>query len=388
MALLRVCGFEAGASSEFQTLGGTASVGTGTVRTGTYSLRCNPTTTATGYINIGKPASASGILGNFGDVTLYTGFAFRAATLPAANSEPIYTNYGSIADLKAELRINSAGNLLHYNKDSTLIATGSTALVTGTWYYIEFMATNSATGAYETKINGVSEFSGTANHGTGDTVFTAHGKGSNRNGQTVDFYYDDIYVSNTGFVGSQYHIPEVRILLPNGAGASAGWTAGTGNTFAEVDDAPPTPDDDTTYIGADATMDNLYSTFAVEDTATKSVTGDVDALAAYVRARSLSRTGTNSTSVRIRNSGSNSDSTLFEMDTTYVGYHHLATVDPATSAAWTLGGIDTVEVGMVASALAQSQRFTLAYIFVLARPDTTPPATGVAYRRTLMGVGP
>ena len=388
MALLRVCGFEAGASAEFQTLGGTASVGTGTVRTGTYSLRCNPTTTATGYINIGKPASASGILGNFGDVTLYTGFAFRAATLPAANSEPIYTNYGSVADLKAELRINSAGNLVHHKADGTAVVTGSSALSLNTWYYIEFMATNSATGAYETKINGVSEFSGTADHGTGNTVFTAHGKGSNRNGQTVDFYYDDIYVSNTGFEGSQYHIPEVRILLPMGAGASAGWTAGTGNTFAEVDDAPPTPDDDTTYIGANDTMDNLYSTFAIEDTATKSVTGDVDALAAYVRGRSLSTTGTNLTAVRIRNAGANSDGPQSEMGTSYVGYHHIAETDPATSAAWTLSGVDTAEVGMAAGALAQSQRFTLAYIFVLARPDTTPPATGVAYRRTLLGVGP
>ena len=387
MALLRVCGFESGASGEFQTLGGTASIGTGTVRTGTYSLRCNPTTTATGYINIGK-ASAAGVLGNFADLTLYTGFAFRAATLPAANSEEIYACYTAVAALCSALRINSTGTLAHYRADNTLVATGSTVLTTGVWYYIEYMATNSATGAYECKINGVSEFSGTSNNGTTNTAFVAHGKNTNRNGQTIDFYYDDIYVSDSAFVGSQYHIPEIRILLPNGAGASAGWTAGTGTTFAEVDDAPPTPDDDTTYIGADLNMDNLYSTFAVEDTATKSVTGDVDALAAYVRGRTDSTTGTSVVAPRIRSAGSNTDATQAEMTTSYRGYHVIAAVDPATAVAWTLSGVDGAEVGMVAGALAQTQRFTFAYIFVLARPDTTPPATGKAYRRTLLGVGP
>ena len=388
MALLRVCGFESGASGEFQTLSGTASIGTGTVRTGTYSLRCNPTTTATGYINIGKP-SAAGIQGNYGDVTLYTGFAFRAATLPAANSEPIYTNYGSVADLKAELRINSAGNLVHHKADGTAVVTGASVLTTGVWYYIEFMATNSATGAYETKINGVSEFSGTADHGTGNTVFTAHGKGSNRNGQTVDFFYDDIYMSNTGFVGSQYHIPEIRILLPVGAGGSAGWTNGTGTTFAEADEVPPESDGaDLTYIQASATEDNNYHVFATEDTATKSVTGDVDALAGYVWAKTASTTGTSVVAPRIHSAGSNTDATQAEMTTGYRGHHVIAEVDPATAVAWTLTGVDGAQVGMVAGALAQTQRFSAAYIFVLARPDTTPPATGGAYRRSLLGVGP
>lgn len=373
MALLRICGFESGASGEVQTVGGTASIGTGTVRTGTYSLRCNPTTTATGYINIGK-ASAAGILGNFADVTLYTGFAFRAATLPAANSEPVYTNYGSLADLKAELRITSGGLLAHYNAAGTLVATGSNALSAGTWYYIEYMATNSATGAYEAKINGVSEFSGTSNNGTGNTVFTAHGKGTNRNGQTVDFFYDDIYVSNTGFKGSQYHIPEVRILLPNGAGASAGWTNGTGTTFAEADEVPPESDGaDATYIQTTAS-DDTYHTFAVESTATKSVTGDVDGLAGYVWAKTLSTSGTNLVAPRIRNAGSNTDATQAEMTTGYRGHHVMAETDPATGTAWTLSGIDTAEIGMMCAAIAQAQRFSAAYIFVLARPDTTPSA--------------
>src|SRR5688500_3220945 len=98
MALLRVCGFESGASGEIQTLGGTSSIQTTVKRTGSYALRCNPTTTATGYINIGKP-TAAGIQGNYANLTLYTGFAFRAATLPAANSEEIYACYTGIAAL-------------------------------------------------------------------------------------------------------------------------------------------------------------------------------------------------------------------------------------------------------------------------------------------------
>ena len=390
MALVNLTGFESGSSSELQGTGGTFSIVTSPVRTGTYALRINPTTTATGQVNIGS-IDSTGVLANNAQSTSVMGFAFRYATKPASNNEVIAGNYGSIADIKGELRINSSGNLEHYRASGALVATGATALVADTWYYIEYKVVNSATGAYEVKINGVSEFSGTADHGTGNTVFIQLGKNPNRNGNTVDFFYDDWYVDNANFVGSQYHIPEIRILLPNGAGASADWGNGTGTTFAEVDEVPPESDGaDLTYIQADpAVDDNTYHTLAVESTATKSVTGDVDALKGYVWGKTASTSGTSNVNIRLRNAGSNTDGAdMPEMTTSYRGYHILAVTDPATSAAWTLSGVDTAEIGMNAGLIAQTQRFSAAYIFVLARPNTTPPATGVAYRRTLMGVGP
>ena len=368
MAITRLTGFESGASGELGALNGTASFVTTGQRTGTYALRCNPTTTGTGHANL-YPIVATGKLDStaiFADGSAF-GWAFKAVTLPAANEEIVARSFNGASQWT--LTITSAGVLKLYagNTAGTLLATGSTVFGS-TYKYIEVLV-NNATSAYEVRINGTAEFSGTNAAITNATGQLSLGKVLNTNGQTVDFYYDDVYVDEAGtFQATTTATPEVRILLPNAAGDGTGWTNGTGTqTFAEVDEVPPESDGtDLTYLQAAATGDNTYRTSNVESTATKGVTGTILAIDGYVWAKTGSASGTSTVGIRVRSNTTNSDGTGLELTTGYEGLHRTLATDPDGGAAWTSGGVDGVQIGMFAGTIAQTQRFSASYVFVLA----------------------
>ena len=370
MAITRLTGFESGSSGELQ-INGTASFVTSGQRTGSYALRCNPTTTGTGYCRIYSISATGVIVGTpaaFADGSVI-GFAFKAATLPAASEERIASGYPvSLATSAWVLKITSGGLLKLYGTGGTTLITTGATVIGATYVYIE-VRVNSATDAYEVRINGTAEFSGT------DAALTAVpeafflGKPFNDNGQTVDFYYDDVYVDEAGtFQATTTATPEVRILLPNAAGDGTGWTNGTGTqTFAEVDEVPPESDGtDLTYLQAAATEDNTYRTSNVESTATKGVTGTILAVDGYVWAKTGSVSGTSTVGIRVRSNTTNSDGTGFELTTTYQGIHRTLATDPNGGGAWTSGGVDGVQIGMFAGTIAQTQRFSASYVFVLA----------------------
>lgn len=356
MALLRVTGFESGSTAEAFSSGGTISFATTGQRTGAYALRVNPTTTALGYFTVSSGISAA---------TIIVGFAFKPVTLPASGAEQFIRMRASTVD-KAELRISSAGIVTLYNS-TVLIATGTTTLTAGTYYYIELKIGSGATAVYELRIDGTTEFSGTYSNSANNTDVYFIGKSVNRSSQSVDFYYDDMYFDDAAFQATTTAFPEVRILLPNAAGGSAGWSAGTSpHTFAAVDEVPPESDGtDASYIEATATDDNLYTTFRCESTTAKSVTGTVLAVEGFVWAKTGSTSGTSTVAIRMRNGATNVDMPGLELTVAYQGLHNLQVLDPNTAAAWTLGGVDTCEIGMTAATIAQSQRFTAAYLFVL-----------------------
>ncbi len=368
MAIVRFTGFESGAAPEVGTISGTGSIVSSGQRTGSYAFRVNPTTTGDGSMTL-TPVANTGLpntSASFTDGSTF-GFAFKAVTLPAANEEYIARSLVPVGAVQWTLTITSGGLLKLYETSpaGTLLGTGSTA-IGSTYVYIE-VRVNNTTNAYDVQVNGVSEISGTNAAINGNTGQLALGKVINTNSQTVDFYYDDVYVDDAGtFLATTTSFPEVKILKPDAAGASAGWTNGTGTTFAEVDEVPPESDGtDVSYIQASATEDNQYSTFGVQSTATGGVTGTISAVEGYVWAKTGSTAGSSNVNIRVRNSGTNSDATGLELTTSYQGLHRVLVTDPATGSAWTSGGVDTVEIGMLANTIAQTQRFSAAYIFVL-----------------------
>lgn len=379
MAVVRFSGFESGASGEFLSITGTVAFPSTGQRTGGFCFQANPTTTGTGSVKFGYLLANGKLSADAGAITTsFTGFAFKAVTLPAANEEPIAIitdQTGGTA--KAELRITSGGILKLYGVGSlSLLATGTNPLVAGTYYYLEMKIGNGVTGVYEVRINGNSEFSGTGNVEGTNTGDLRLGKVRNVNGQTVDFYYDDVYLDDAAYLSTTTSFPAVKILLPNAAGGSAGWTNGTGTTFAEVDEVPPESDGtDLTYIQASAVQSSTFSTFRVQSTTTGGVTGTVKAVGGYVWAKTASTAGTSTVSMRVRNVTTNSDTTGIELTTAYVALQLVLATDPATSSAWTLSGVDTVEVGMTAATIAQTQRFSAAYIFVVSVVTTGGGAT-------------
>lgn len=363
---INMSGWELGDTRESSATSGNVSVQATTKRTGGYALQSNPTTTAVGYHEF-VGLSTAGATSNPNIATAYVRFYFRAGTLPAANDEEIFVQRDTTnANNKLHVRINSAGNLVVYNQANTLVATGATALSTGTWYRIEVKSGNGTSAAYEVKIDGASELSGTTDQNATNCGAVRLGKVANRNSQTVNFYYDDFHYDDTAYPGSG----NILAMKPNGAGSSSQWTSGTGSTFAEVDEIPS--DDDTSYIMNSASV-SQSSLFAMEDTTTVGISGTILGTKGWHRIKEASAV-TSANHLRLRSSATNSDTNARDLSTSYASYGKLYATDPATATAWTTGGLDAVELGVLEDNAVQI-RDTHILLFVDFETTTTTTTT-------------
>lgn len=370
MALENFGGFETGdLACESTALGTTQSVQTTVKRTGNYALRCNPTTTATGFFSFTRPAVTGGTnVASLAAAIISLRTWFRYATKPSANNEQIMSALTGAQTMS--VRIKSDGILALYD-GTTLVATGTVALSADTWYLIEFLFNDTAN-TQEVKLNGAVELSGSASTGADYSICTL-GKGINRNGETVDFFYDDWAIQDEGG-----YPPSGKCLLslPIGNGADTGWNNGSPtDTFAEVDDMPNT-DDDTTYIQASATEDDENRTFDMQASATIGITNTIHAVKWLVRCKTGSVVGTSTVSLRYGvPSAGMAETTAIELTTSYQTISYVKLTVPTSGDAWTTALYDAAECGMAANAIAQTQRFTVAYLQAWVE-DITAALTG------------
>lgn len=354
MAIVDFCGYETGNDLEMSNAAGTFSVQSTVKRTGTFALQCNPVTTATGYGQQAGLTATGRQTASYDLAIWYVTFYFRYATKPSANDEIMAYFFTGVSN-NFEIRINSTGNLLLYYNASTLLDTGTATLAANTWYRIE-VAIDTTADTQEVKVDGTSDM--TAAQATAVNLSTVVlGKFANRNGNTVDFFYDDYCIDSATWVG----VGECRLSIPIGAGAAAGWTAGTNaDDFNEVDDVAH--DTDTTYIGALATEDNQDHTFAMQTFSTIGGSGSIGAVKTMTVSRSDSTAGTSAVAQRRLFNGSGFELTALEAPTTYVLLAKVDVTDPsAGGGAITVADFDSIEVGMAANTIAQVQRFTAAY---------------------------
>jgi hypothetical protein len=351
MAISNFTGLETGDAIELNTLNGTASIQSTTKRTGTYALQCNPTTTAIGSGEL-RAHSITGTKSLFNAPVLHITFHFRVGTLPAANNEIICAISGSVV----EVRVSSGGVLSLYT-GTTLNATGTAVLALDTWYQIDIRVDDTGN-TQEVRVDRVVDITGSIATGAASSA-VFFGKSTNRNGNTVNFYYDDMAFGGSGGYPDE---GEVKLGIAIGAGAAAGWTNGTGTTFAEVDDLPH--DGDTTYIQASAVQDNLDHTFDMQAAATIGLQSTIRAVKPMVIPRTTSTAGASTVAHRLLSGGSGFELSALELTTSFQLLARVDETDPFDSAAWTATKFDTVEVGMAANAIAQVQRFTAVYVSV------------------------
>jgi len=275
--------------------------------------------------------------------------------------------------LKGYLVLTSAGNLELYDSTGTKCGnTGSTVISANTKYRIEGKIPTGTSAAAEIKVNGVSEITGTCNFLTNNFGGIAPGKWTNRNGNTVDYFYDDIAIDDTTYPGDG----SVVWLVPTSDGTTMQWLGGTNaSNYLEVDERPF--DTDTTYI-AKSTATSEVALFNVADAATAGVTGTIKAIKTYSRFRSS--IGTAATSVRASSNNTTSDTTAYAVGTGYISHFKLLATDPNTGLAWTTGGIDALQVGVIDTATISTVRATTVGAFV----DYTVPTSS---NRTLSTLG-
>lgn len=375
MALRRFSGFEI--SNGEATLSGTASINTGTVRTGGGSLRVNPTTTGVGHALFYDLSTTGTNSAAFNIATSYVQFWFRYATKPASNNEQLYVTQDTGGSTKLSLRLNSTGTIGVYGAADTLLGTSSTTLSANTWYKIEIQTGTSATvGAYELKINGSSEVSGTANLSASNAQDFRLGKITNKNSQTVDFFYDDFAVSDSAFFSGDVAVKAMNV---NADGSTMSWSGGTApSNYTTVDDGHTV--NDTDYVQSPTSGNPNVALFNLESCATVGISGTILGFQGLTRTRENTSV-TSATLIRVRSSSTNSDSATRNGSTSVTVSMRLLENDPSTGSAWTTSGLDAVEVGAVENN-AVAVRCTHVRGFVLYVPPSSPTKN-----LTLLGVG-
>lgn len=355
---------------------GTASLVTSPVKTGTYAYSL---ATGTG----GGASFRIYCLNAFGNASAcsvadaHLKFDMWVATLPTATqaSVDLFVAENTGYSPKARLSLTSGGFLRVKNQAGTTLATGSTAITTGAWNRIEFKFLTGVAAAYEVKINGTTELSGTgdftASNMGGDTAMST---GAALTDGTVDIIVDNIVLDDAAFPGDLV----VKRMAPNADGSTAQWTAGTSpSDYTTVDEVPASNIDYTmsSTAGSQTGLLNLASS------ATAGISGTVSAVKSFLQMRS-NVVSTTSTVMRIREAATNADTTALNVPITDTNLFQLRTTKPS-GGAWTTGVLDSTEIG-ASEANAVSVRMNAAGLLVLYSPivGTATPTPTVTHTFT------
>jgi hypothetical protein len=276
------------------------------------------------------------------------GLAIYANVIPrdwynaTLKGERIMAWYDSARVYQCELVMDWFGRF-HFCRGSTILASSTLSnpahrLREGRWGALDWEITFSQTvGTFELWLNDVKIIDATGL----DNCDTANAncryvRLSISNGLDSTLYVDDWYITD----GARLEHPFVLSLKPNNDGGVNVWTASSGtDEFAMVDD--PTPDTDTTYNQASTAGDE--SRHGCENL--PSYVTEVLSVGAHALLRKTDATA-RTARVLLNSNGTESLGNTHTLTTTYGGsWINALDTDPDTAAAWTLSGVNALEVG-------------------------------------------
>lgn len=382
MTILECTNLDMGPSEPLFNGGGAYSISTSNGQ-GTYSFAAPSVGAGTAWLLWGKnniEGNNSGGVGSFiNESTLYCKFNIYITTLPAANSEQIYCAAEGGGSPKLEIRVSSAGKLLVYDNSANLVATGTTTINLNTRYEIQVMSSTGNPSPYEIYINGVLEMSGSCDQYTVDNDLAILGKFINRNGQSITCYYTNIFIANALVPHGMY----IKVSIPIANGSTFQWIDGSGaSDYTQVREIPQ--DGNTTYIQSPI-LGNEVSLVRFQTRATLGITDRVTGIKSMACKRGA--IGAANQSVRVRSGGTNADTALELVDTTYRYRGYVYETDPSTGVAFTNAAIDAVEVGVVEQAVGALSICTQIMCLFLVNPAVNPPGGGSGnwFRKGFLG---
>lgn len=367
MARINQSGFELNSLTngvEFTIVNNSPTISTGTVRSGTYSLKISSLTSGLAQ-NIRMQFATAG---SGGDGPYFGRQFLNIETLPTAENRIISCRDSSAGSDKIAITLDSGGLLRVYNSAGTQIGSASSALSTGVWYQIEWKVDRTPAGGsqvLEAKLNGsvfATSSSQTITTNAGDLVRL--GGNLQGEGQTQGVWYFDDVAINDGTGSFQNSYPgngKIIHLKPNAAGDANGFatqvggTAGSSNNFTRVNEIPP---NDVTSYNASATL-NVEDLFNCDDSGLTTPTVNVVAVGGrYSNISSADATTAFKFEIEKTGSGTKAQSAAIVPNTTtwrtnsaggVVYPYPLITYQDPDASAWTQTTLDSLQVGYIIS---------------------------------------
>ncbi len=325
------------------------------------------------YVLTGIPRLETGRLGGFaggsaGTFTFRTpiftsaadwivGFAYRLANTSGGTISLV--NFCDNASIESTLSLNSANQLSFHRGGAagTILKTAAFAFKINVWYYIEVKGSFTTLGSYEVKINN-QVIPSISDAGPIDTTATPATSINNFifNSAVSGNQFDDIYICDTTTAFNTTYRGDSRVigLNPNAAGASSVWTpSGGGGNFEQVDDIldGTAADNNSSYVSSATPGDK--DTYNYEDFSSKTSIATYTIYGTQVNTSAAKDEVGSRTIASIARSGvteaagaSYALPTLSGAGTEYAYQPDVFQLDPATSALWTIAGIDSAQFGI------------------------------------------
>lgn len=224
----------------------------------------------------------------------------------------------------------------------TILGTSSNPIGANEWnhYQLKVYVDNSS-GTAELKINDTT----VVNYGPGDTQSSgnaniAYMQWYINTSNGYNFYVDDLYILD-GTSPNNTFLGDCRIdsIHPTGAGTSTDWTPSAGSNYECVDETEP--NDDTDYINESTVGD--HDSYAFGDL---SSSGSVYGVQTQLFARKEDA-GSRSIKGIIRSGSTDyTPGDTHALGDSYHAYLDQHDVDPDTSSAWTISGVNAAEFGV------------------------------------------
>lgn len=339
MTIQNLTGFETGNAEEHYSTSGTVDLAyTADKKSGVSCLRVNPTGTNIGWVNLLPTVNGSMYTTNSGPAENYIQFHFKALSLPASSEEEFFEHKDCIF-----LRVTSDGTLKIFNGSGTTQPTsGHTSsagvIVEGTWHHIELYVSSAYAAGSDiawVKVDGVTVISTTTgDFGGSSTDFLYFGKSNNRNGQSVDFLYDNAIWSSTQLS------TEAQILLSmatSGTPKYSGFTTTNGfGDYRDVDEIPWTTAD---YVRSGSA--GAKHTFPIQSCATVGISGTILVVCPIVL-----RSGTSTQALIWVDAGdTDRGQTPVSQGAAASAIKLFYETNPVDSGAWETADIDPIQVG-------------------------------------------
>lgn len=278
--------------------------------------------------------------------TLIVGVAFNVDSFRLHNTNVylVALNEGGTNHLTLGL---TATGLLEVMRNGTVLATGTTPISTGVWYYAEIKAViHDSTGAVTVRLNGVNEITGTSldtRNGGAGVIDTIH----LRNPTSNIVWFDDLYVCDTSGSTNNDFLGDVRVeaLFPNGNGNSSQLAGSDGNStdnYLLVDET--SPNGDTDYV--ESSTVGQKDTYAFGNLT--STTGSVYGVQILPYAQKTDA-GTRSIASVARLSATEVDSADKTLSTTYTYLPDIRETKPG-GGAWSITDVNNAEFGVKVTA--------------------------------------